>query len=296
MRFLTILLAGICCVQISWAQKTGHVNYSNLGIEFDLPPGWTGQEGDGMLVVGNPSVTGGILMMVHAYSLQELIRETRNGISEGEGNNLQLASEVARLGDHAIECQLSGVLNWQPAYAHMISMENPHGMGITILGISDQGNFDPNFFQQLCRTIYQSVRFKKPVKSQQSKEWETALANARLTYMDSYYSGGYGEGAVGGGYSTRITIDLCGGKYFKYRMNDQVSAGGASSTAMNSSQGRGQGTWEVMDNAAGGSVLVLSFHNGEVLMHDIGYQNDELYLSGERYYLTRGGEYAADCP
>ena len=48
-----------------WSQKTGKIEYEQLGISMEVPTGWVAQEGDGFLLIGSQSSR-----IHHAYNTQ----------------------------------------------------------------------------------------------------------------------------------------------------------------------------------------------------------------------------------
>jgi len=75
------------------AQKTGAVEYKELGLAFSIPQGWVGQETDEGFLMGHNTEPGFILLLPHEYnSLENLRQEAAEGI-EDEGVSLQLKNK-----------------------------------------------------------------------------------------------------------------------------------------------------------------------------------------------------------
>ncbi|MTB52090.1 hypothetical protein [Lewinella sp. W8] len=278
------------------AQLRGHVNYETLGVSFDIPPGWFGQEGEDMVILGSNTVPGLVILTTHSSSREELIQEARAGIADQNGTNMQLGGELKMLGDHAVGGMFTGTMEHQAAKGYIIGMANPQegGIGVTIISASTQEAFSQANIE-VADQLYQSFTFKKIDKRKEIDEWTEWLSNVRLTYMDSYYSPNATDGGISGGYSREQRIDLCGAGYFKQSGRDDMTITGDGVSGYSSGNQAGQGTWKIM--AAGTQLmLVLKYHNGEEASYGLEYKDEKLYLDGTRYFRTRNGEYAPDCP
>ncbi|MGK7394417.1 MAG: hypothetical protein ACNS62_07580 [Candidatus Cyclobacteriaceae bacterium M3_2C_046] len=282
------------------AQNTGKVDYKYLGISFQIPDGWIGQEAGEGYLVGSNTVSGFAYIIPHQEkSLEALKQQAQQGIQDNNGTALRLAGELKTSGSNAIAAEFSGTLEWQPVKAYLIGMVNPHGQGITIMAAASPADYN-QAHQDLAQQLAGSMSFYQPEQSQAVAEWRQTLNNAKLTYMDSYYSSGssYGGYSTGGGYSDKVEIHLCSQGFFKYVSSSSMSidTGGAFGNSSGSNQG--DGTWEVAGNAGGEAVLQLKFMNGEVHEYTLTYENKGTYLNGKRYYRTyasEGADYAPDC-
>ncbi|MCR9251989.1 MAG: hypothetical protein NXI20_16295 [bacterium] len=289
---LIILLALIC--HFSKAQLTGHVNLEQLGISFDIPSGWFGQEAEGMIVLGSNTTPGIVLLTTHNYSKQQLITEAKKGIQE-QGTNMNLVGSLEMLGTNGVGGKFSGTMEYESSSAYIIGIANPYeGPGVTIMAATLQNMYSDEH-TKVCKTIYQSVKFKKIDKSAELAEWKKWLSNVRLTYMDSYYSSDYSAGGVSGGYSTERKIDLCSKGYFNYGSSSDMSVSGSGVSGYNSGSNSGQGSWNIVIGATGSATLILNFHNGEEYTYTLEYSDEKLYLNGDRYFRTTEGEYAPNC-
>ena len=277
------------------AQITGKVNYEKVGIAFDIPNGWMGQEREGMLILGSQSLEGFILITSHSYSLEELKKEAQRGINEGNGSQLQLSQPITPLATNAIAGNFDGMMEWQSAKAYVIGVENPYqGPGVSITAIALSPVFSTEH-QNVCNQIYKSLEFTKVDRSQELREWRNWLANARLTYMDSNYSSGYSEGSISTGYSSKTQIDLCQQGYFLFTSSSQTTVSGDGVSGYNSGGEDGDGDWEIAIGPSGDPSLFLNFQNGERYVYRLELNQDELYLEGDRFFRTTQGEYAPNC-
>ena len=276
-------------------QLSGHVNYDQLGIEFDIPEAWFGQEGDEAIILGSNTIPGVVLITTHNYTKEQLIGESRSGIIDQNGTNLQLEGSLKSYGEHGIGGVFNGTSEYQPAKVYVLAMVNPNGgLGVSIYAMSTPESFS-DAHKIVCEQLFQSFKFKKIEKSSELEEWKTWLSNVRLTYMDSYYSPSSTSGGIGGGYSSEEKIDLCSKGYFNHSSYSGVSLSGSNATGYNHGSNQGQGTWKIVLNANAELVLLLNFYNGEESSYTLTYSDQKFYLNGYRYYRTTEGDYAPNC-
>jgi len=296
MKFYLLLAFLSVNVSLAYGQMSGRVNYEQLGIAFDIPPGWVGQENEEMILLGSNTVPGIIVITTHEYDKSQLIQEANAGINEEGGTTLKLAGQLENFSEHAIGGEFSGTMEWQPAKAYMIGMVNPHatGPGVSVMAITTAEQYN-TIYKDLCKEIYQSIQFKKIDRSSELTEWKEWLSNARLTYMDSYYSGSSTAGGVSGGYDTKKTIDLCGKGYFNYSGSSNISVGSNSSSGYSYANKSGHGTWEIQGSASGTFWLVLRYYSGDQVKYEMIYMENKFFLDGTRYFVTSEGEYAPNC-
>ena len=282
---LLLILSAPCFPQI-----TGEVDYKELGIRFEVPTGWVGQESGGVFVMGSNSVAGIILVTTHAHtSMAALETEAKAGISEGT-TTLKLEGAIEKISDQTIGGYFSGTMEGQAVKSYSLGMINPHGSGVTIMALTTPEMFSDTHVQ-LAKQVSASIRFSEPVISPVIDQWKEKFNNARLTYMESYSSSGssYGGYSTGGGYSQKEVIDLCGQGYFNYNKRSSVSIDTGGAFGSSSSSGQGQGSWEVKAGIDGGESLVLTFHDGEIYQYNLTYdQEGKTYLNGYRYFVTYG--------
>lgn len=112
------------------------------------------------------------------------------------------------------------------------------------------------------------------------QQWFDALNGAKLTYIYSNYTGGYG----GGGATT--TIDMCTNGTFYYNSESSVyvpNGGGVGSASQNRIAGR----WEIVEK--NGQVYIYGVaQTGESEYYLLEYRNNKVYVGGKRYAVERG--------
>ena len=301
MKYFSHILLSLCIVIIgqlpSFSQMSGHINYEPIGLEFDIPNGWFGQEMEDMIVLGSNSTAGMILMMTHQYSIGELTQEAKVGFDEGGGTTLKLAGQVATLSKNAVGGEYTGTMEWEPVRAYVIGVANPYGTGpgVTIMSVAQKGGFTDTH-RNVCKQIFQSIKFTKIDRTAEIREWKEWLGDNRLTYMDSYYSSSSTPSGVSGGYDSKTIIDLCSKGYFNFNSNSSITAGNSGASVYSKSGDQGQGAWDVTVDIDGSFMLVLNYHNGEKRSYKMKYEDSKFYLDDYRYFVTSEGEYAPNCP
>jgi hypothetical protein len=276
-------------------QLTGLINYEKLGISFEIPEGWKGQEGDGALMLGSDIIPGLVLITTHSYSIEELKLEAQKGIIEANGTDLQLSSTLIDLSKNAVGATFTGTLEYQAAKAYILGVANPYDSpGITIMAVTLNTLYSTEH-EQVCKEIYKSLNLKKIDRSQALAEWKEYLSDVRLTYMDSHYSSGYSDGDISAGYSSKTKIDLCAAGYFNFNSNSSTSFSGDGVSGYGGDGDSGDGRWKVSIGSSGDPVLILNFQNGEQYTYTLEYSENKLYLDEDRYFRTTQGEYAPNC-
>lgn len=282
------------------AQSTGVVSYKYLGVQFTIPEGWAGQEVQSGFLIGSNTEPGfAFLSTLEAKSMDEIRTLGQLGIMEADGTHLQLQGQLEQISDSSLGGEYSGTLQGSPAKAYMLAVLNPHGNGVLIMAATSPEQY-ASTHRQLAIQLANSLVFSKAETPPMAEQWKQKFANAKLTYMDSYYSSGpgYDGYATGGGYEQKSEIHLCAQGYFKYNSSSSMSidTGGAFGNT-HGNQG-GDGNWEIVGNHQGEPVLRLNFHNGEVHEYTLAYQDNKTLLNGVRYYVTYvndGPQYSPDC-
>ncbi len=298
-KILTLITSIILLCNFSHAQQTGKVTFESLGIEFMIPNGWVGQLMEDSYIIGHQSEPGFILLTTHeASSLDELKQTAQAGLyDQANGIMLQMEGQTEIVGNNGIGATFTGNMGGQPAKAYVLGLVNSYGSGVSIMSAISEAQYSTKY-KELALQVARSVTFTQPVAPPVADNWKNNLANTRLTYMDSYSSITYSDPNVttGGGYSNKEVIDLCGEGYFKYSKNNEMSVtGGANVSGLQTTKGRGAGTWEVRADASGNPLLVLNFYSGEVYEYAITNPDRKLHLNGYRYYHTWTGENKPDC-
>ena len=268
------------------AQKTGTIEYKELGLAFTIPQGWVGQETDEGFLMGHNTEPGFILLLPHEYSSLETLRQDAAQGIEDEGVSLKLSGKLDSIEKNGVGGTFTGALGGQKAKAYIVGLINPHGQGLSIMTAVESGQFADKH-KQLALSVARSVRFSKPEAPAAVQQWKTDLMNKRLyfIYTSSSRTGGYT------GMSETEEIWLCSAGYFQYKSSSHSSFDSGGAFGHSSGKGKGAGTWNVVLNNNGGPMLQLAFQNGQVKNYDInGVQNGKLNLSGTKYFYSNAGD------
>ena len=281
-------------------QQTGEVSYEQLGVSFSIPEGWVGQETGDVFVLGSTETPGLIILIPHdqSYSLDDLHNEALQGLNLGGGTTLQPVDKVRKNDKDLVMGAFQGSIEYSPAKAFIVAKVNPHGNGVSIVATTTPELYTEETYEELAMEVANSFQFSQvKVNTANSgsstssiEDWKYQLGGTRLTYMESYNSGG----VDGGGYNMATEIHLCTEGFFKYKDQSFMSAGGFNRTAVSSHNTRGHGNWEIKQSAV--PQLILSFHDGSTKYFDLEWREDtKLFMNGYRYFRTWDGEYAPDC-
>jgi hypothetical protein len=283
----------------SQSQQTGLVEYPELGLAFTIPDGWFGQESEGVYLMGHNTTPGFILIMPHSekLSVESMLGESRQGINFSDGTYLKPMGEIKKLDESSIGGEFEGLFEYEAARAYLVGMANSYGNGITIISLTSAAAYQAPLYETLARQVKESVVFSQPAQVTDKNvagsvdDWKNQLAGTKLTFMESYSSGG----TYGGGYNMKTEIHLCQAGYFRYFDESLITAGSDYSTASSGGTSKGDGSWEI-SSAKGFSWLVLNFLDGNRKEYRLEWGPEQkLFLNGERFYRTWEGEHAPNC-
>lgn len=294
----TVFLLSV--LSLAHSQEVGKVKYPQLGISFEIPDGWAGQQGEGIYIIGHNSIPGVVLLIPHESQLstEQMINECYRGITLGEGTVFRPVDKVTET-DKYVCGDFTGSYQYSPAGAYIIGMANPYGTGLTIVAVTSRESYRSETYSNVSHEVRESVEFSETkgaanntmAASGSLDDWKYQLGDTKLTYTDSYYSGG----EHGGGYNMKEEIHLCKAGHFLYYDQSTVAAGGSDVSGYSGSVSQGHGKWSVSDKG-GSFVLNLNFNDGTVREYSLGWgENKELYMNGYRYYRTWEGDHAPDC-
>lgn len=278
-------------------RTTQTVAAPSLGFKFNLPPGWMANQLQTGYLLGSQTQKGFVLILSHQYSsIQDLETAAQQGIADENGTRLHLSGTIESLGENGIAAPFTGLVEWQQAKAHAISLLSPHGGGVTILAAVEEKSYSSDY-EKLAEQVGNSVSFFKPEIPPVVDQWKETLTGARLTYMWNYYSGGSGGSYAGGSQTTKI--DLCPQGYFNYMDRNQMAVDGGGSSGYGGGNDRGSGTWQVLSRGQQ-PVLRLTFHDGRLLEYALSMEEGKTFLDDKRFFRTYADAPVADhrpqCP
>ncbi len=292
------LIVGSLTTPKSFAQSENQVDYPQIGLSFKTPAGWVGQESNGVYVMGHNSIAGIIFIIPHTTPLtvSQMLAESTNGIEFAAGTAFSPVGNLTTFDANSMGGPFSGTYEYNPAKAYIIGMANPKGNGITIIALTSSDAYNNETYKDLAFKVKSSVVFSE-VKASSTpasgtlEDWNYQLAGTKLTFMESYYSGG----DVGGGYNMKEEIHLCKAGYFLYYDRNLVSAGSDSSSIYSGGSSEGHGNWKIT-KSANTFVLTLLFSDTSNKEFELSWGEDyKLFLNGYRFYRTWEGDYAPNC-
>lgn len=286
---------------VSFAQLQGEVKYDNLGVKFHIPEPWVGEQSDEMIIVNHPFLNNTIVVSLNTNTLDELKVEAREGLSNGQGTHLELVSTLEYPKPNYLAGYYKGIVEWQTCEAYIIGRAKEESFGVSVINLAFAGA-PLDSVKDVGMQIIESFEFYKPVTNNQPEtrtkapvsnepsvqDWIRRFQNVRLTYMNSYSSGG------GGGYSSEEVIDLCAAGYFNFNGSNSMSVGTPGSSVYQADNKNGAGNWNVMMEK-GQPVLVLLYHNGRAAEYYLELRDGKLFMNDYRYFMTYDGELAPDC-
>ena len=282
MKYL-IILAYIHITIVSLAQQTGKVSYR--GMEFTIPDSWYGSETvEGYLIKKNGTNYHILVGIASLQNLSAVRQELNADLSEQPGISFRRSSGIETISGNALGAPFSMIGGDQPVHMYMAGITNNKGRGALVVALDQNGSYSTTY-ESACKKLAASLSFKEiETRNGSLNTTEKQYANTRLTYMESYYSGGYGDSY--GAYQQKITIDLCGKGYFNYSDDFEMGGGGSASAFNNSDNQAGQGNWYIQIQQSR-STLILEFFNGERRQYNLERNSEgQTYLNGKRYYVS----------
>ncbi|MEM7103968.1 MAG: hypothetical protein AAF502_12600 [Bacteroidota bacterium] len=268
-----------------FAQKTGHIDYEYLGISFDTPEGWMGQETETGYIFTSHTIAGMIIILPHdeQHTIEEVEAYANSGINEGPGNQLTLTGKLEKFGTRAIGGEFSGKIDWTKVNAFVVAKLNPYGKGVTIISTTTPEQYNANY-RKYAVELANSIQYKQAAESQALKQFRQDLTGAKIKHLNTF-----GDASNGG--STKIEMDLCVNGRFSYYYSAFSGANNANEisdfdiSVSSNSQDNKLGNWAIEQDGHGNAYLILNCENGEVIEYDLSYQNGtDLHLDDTRYY------------
>lgn len=213
----------------------------------------------------------------HAYQTREELSTAaaQSALSE-EGAQLQPLGKVQPFGEKGVWLDLAGTLQGAAYRCRAIGLVNRDGPGVLVLLLQPEaagGGADLTAANDLAA----SVTFFPPSTEELLSQWQAWLAGSRLLFTSSYNSGS------SGGYSMESALSLCQDHRFDFTSQSSVAMDAGGLSGSSSSRDSGTGQW-LLQAPQGTPVLVLLFDDGRSRRHQLGYENDQLYVDGERYF------------
>ncbi len=278
-----------------FSQKITKTKHNGLGITFTIPENWFGQKTALGFLITSTKTPGFVLILPNDIKdIVTMKSDALKGIQNNNGTSLLLTGNLENLQKDGFAGKYTGTLEWQQIHSFIAEKINPYGNGITIL-CATKPNLYSNEHRETTLQIANSIQFLKPNSDvsihNTDNEWTTKLYDSRLTYMSTYST-------YGGGSSSKRVIDLCRKGYFNFSSNYSMTLDTGGSFGSSSNANKGAGTWKVIKNALGESMLQLTFYNSKIHEYTITTdQDDKTFLNGDRYFRTYkdSGKYSPQC-
>lgn len=265
-------------------QNTQRINYRN--IEFNLPPNCIGSENaDGYLIQSKDDAYY-IIIRPASFSSQDAIIQELNSDALSGNNNAKFtrSSDISNISTNAYGAQYILSSGSQYFYMYIAGVMGAKNRGAMLVSGNKSG-VQSAIYEQACKEVLSALTFKNiAARSGILNQWEKNYVNTSLTYMDSYYSSGYGDSY--GAYRQKIVIQLFEQGVFTYSDNFEMGGGGDASAFIGKDGNAGEGNWYIKQNN-NEVYLILEFYNGNLFEYKLVTDTDgATYLNGKRYYCT----------
>ena len=289
MKSVPLFILLIITTIMSAQPLKNHVDFPELGVSFDIPSGWTGQQMEGFIIMGHQTIPGLIIVSDNkSQSSTELKNLAEQGIYD-QGVSLQAASAFEIKEENRVEGMYQGIFDGAQVKCYAIGLINGLGSGMNILILTTPELFSEQH-KQVANKLASSVKFFQAKETNQTTEWKKYLVGRRLTYMStsggSDYSGGYS------GTSTKEHIDLCSNGQFYYYYNSHSSfnagdgAGDLAGFGYADAKDDNMGQYRIY-SVGNTTYLELTFQNGNVSEYVVSTNSDQhTLLNGTRYFVV----------
>ncbi|KPM30709.1 Hypothetical protein I595_3206 [Croceitalea dokdonensis DOKDO 023] len=290
------LLTVLVLVKNGQAQQDNLVTYPQLGLSFEIPEGWSGQEIDNGYLMGSDTTPGFILVTTHDLTtISAIQKELSQKFEIGPNSKFFPVGAFETIDSKTVGNTFTGTISGTNAKAFICGVLNVYGLGLTIISAASEGLFS-NSLREKSLEVAKSAYFENPdletensINYSEAKDWVKKFSNCRLTYMESHTS--YGTG----GYGKKVKIDLCGQGYFNHSAYNSLSVSGGGYNGGYGSNTNGAGTWTMIEQN-GDVILRLTFNSGEVYEYTVTIDhNDKTFLNGKRYFRVYSGKYGPNC-
>lgn len=269
------------------------VDLPELGLRFEIPKDWTGDQYGDYIILGHQSIPGlMVLSQNHSKSGKELQELAMKGIVD-EGVNLQPKENFILQSSERVQGEYEGVFRGEKVRAFAIGLINGLGSGMNIIILTTPDKFEKTHIEEASK-LAASVKFSKARDSKETREWKQWLVGKKLKYIYSNYSADYMGGSTG--ISDTTIINLYPDGTFDYYSNSMSTFTAGSTTPMTDSDPSGSGYVSGADENVGkyqifsdtkGSFLELHFSNDSYHTYQLSTDSEKFTtLNGTRYYVV----------
>ena len=278
-----LVLMLLPCSQLPAQALPQQVDFQELGIRFDIPPGWTGYLEGEAIVMGHSSIPGMMIMIENpSTSMAQLRQLAAEGINE-PAIRLSPMGEFTERGQHRLEGEYQGMFNGQAVRAYALALIDGQGKGVSIISLTTTQQYGQQ--QQVeANKLAESVRFYQARDSEATVFWKNKIVGRQLRYMHTSSSSDYDGGYTGS--SDRVTFDLCGDYQFVYASSSQASFEGSGGFGHAAGQGGNNGSYTIY-SVGNSSYLTLTYADGNTEEYALSTnQQGNTFLDGTRYLVT----------
>lgn len=255
-----------------------HIELQELGFNFDIPNGWTGQVDGDYILLGHQSIPGLLILSANTSKNVAALKEfAEQGVAD---ENVQLSAEGSFLvkNNNRVEGIYKGTFNGQQVKGFAIGLINGLGKGINILILTETTKFTEQHKIE-ANKLASSVKFYKAKDTETTIRWKNKLMGQQL-----YYGLTRGDG------SNVIKIDLCRDGSFYFYSNSHIAFDESYGSGSANSNKNNSGVYKIY-TVGNTSVLELTFSNGEIVEYDLTTNEaGNTFLDNSRYYV-RDSEY-----
>lgn len=280
-------------ILISLPMNSQHIDLPELGLSFDIPEGWSGDQYEDYIILGHQTVPGlMVLFQNESQTAQELKELAMKGIID-EGVNLKPKSEFILQSDQRVQGEYEGIYQGNQVRAFAVGLINGFGKGMSIIVLTSTESFAAQHIDE-ANKIAASVKFSQAKDSKATTEWKQWLVGKKLKYLYSNYSADYMGGSTSS--SDTVIINLYQDGTFDYYSNslNTFTSGSTTPSTDNDPSGFGYvgskdeniGTYQIYSDTKT-SFLELNFNNDRVHEYELGTDSEKFTtLNGTRYYVV----------
>jgi hypothetical protein len=277
----------------SLSMNSQHIDLPELGLSFDIPKGWTGDQYEDYIILGHQTIPGLMILFQNQAKTAEELKEVAMAGIVDEGVNLKPKGEFILQSAERVQGDYEGTYQGTNVRAFAIGLINGLGSGMSIIILTSKEQFGDQHIEE-ASTLAASVKFSEVKDSKATTEWKQWLVGKKLKYLNSFFS----SDADGGSSSISDTkiIRLFQNGEFDYYSSSLTSVTAGSTTPLSDSDPSGSayvggqeeniGTYKIYTDTKN-SFLELNFKDGKIHEYELGTDSEKFTtLNGTRYYVV----------
>ena len=270
-------------LSISISMNSQHIELAELGLSFDIPQGWTGQQQEDYIILGHETIPGLMILSQNKAKNVETLKNLSMETILEEGLFLEPEGDFNIISDARVEGNYKGSYQGEEVHAFAIGLVHSKGTGMNILILTNSDNFS-DIHRQEAKKLARTVQLVQPKDADNTRFWKDRIVGWQLKYMHtsggSDYSGGYS------GTSDVVMINLCTNGQFTYYSNSNSSFDSSGGFGYANANKDTRGTYRIYSEG-NSTYLDLQYENGSVSTYELTVNsNDNTLLDGSRYFVT----------